>query len=118
MANPFCHIELTTSNVAGAIEFYKTIFDWKIEKEPGFEDYYSIQTGQEPGGGIMATPQQGVPTAWCAYVETEDVAATLAKVKGAGGKILYPKSEIPNIGWFAVISDPQGAVLGLFEAKK
>ena len=93
------------------------IFDWNIDKAPGFETYHFIDTGKEPGGGIMAPPQEGIPTAWCVYIETADVAATLEKVEKAGGKTLHPKTEIPNIGWFAVIADPQGAVLGLFEGK-
>ena len=117
MSNPFCHIELTTSNVGGAVEFYKAIFDWKITGATGM-DYELIDTGKQPGGGIMAKPSEHVPTAWTVYVQVDSIEDILVKVVDAGGKIHYPRTEIPQIGWFAIIADPQGGVIGLFETFK
>jgi predicted enzyme related to lactoylglutathione lyase len=117
MTNSFCHIELTTSNVDGAINFYKNIFDWKITKMTGM-DYHGIDTGKPPGGGLMAQPSPQVPVCWTVYVEVSSVEDTLAKVETNKGHILVPKTEIPQIGWFGVFSDPQGGVLGIFESIK
>jgi hypothetical protein len=67
---------------------------------------------------MMQKPEAGCPTAWMAYVQVDDVAATLAKVQGAGGKVCMDKTEIPGVGWFGMIVDPTGATLGVFEARE
>ena len=117
MANPICHFELVTPDVEKARDFYSRLFDWKIEAMPG-ADYWLINAGREPGGGMMKTPAPGVPTAWTMYVLVNDVENALARVKDLGGRVLTPKTEIPGIGWFGVFADPQGAVLALFEELK
>lgn len=120
MGNPFCHIELMTGDVSKAREFYSKLFDWKYQEMAMPEGPYTIiDTGsKEAGGGMMMKPEPGCPTAWMAYVLVADVAATLAKVKGAGGKVCMEKTEIPGVGWFGMIVDPTGANLGVFEANE
>jgi len=117
MGNPFCHIELTTGDLGQAKEFYSDLFDWKLEEMPmEGGNYTMIETGEEPGGGMMATPAPGVPPCWMAYVMVDDVAATVDKARQLGGAIHMEKTPIPNIGFFAVIADPTGAVIGVFES--
>ena len=117
MGNPFCHLELTTYNVEGAKEFYGKVFDWKLNEFPGASmPYTMIGTGSEPGGGITGLPMPGVPTAWTAYIETEDVDATCEKVTAAGGRVWYGPDDVPNVGRFAVVCDPQGAYFGLWKS--
>ena len=70
MANPFVHVELTTSDPAKAKSVYGALFDWKlddVEMAPGFT-YTMIVVGEGTGGGMMKTPAPGVPTAWLPYV--------------------------------------------------
>ena len=66
MANPFVHVELTTSDTDKAKSFYGALFGWKledVEMAPGFT-YTMIRVGEGTGGGMMKTPAPGVPTAW------------------------------------------------------
>ncbi len=66
MANPFVHVELTTTDTGKAKAFYGALFDWKLddmEMAPGFT-YTMIRVGEGTGGGMMKTPAPGVPTAW------------------------------------------------------
>jgi predicted enzyme related to lactoylglutathione lyase len=119
MGNPFCWVELTTANLEEAKEFYSGLFSWKLEP---FEDssmpYFFVNTGQDPQGGMMPLPAPGVPTAWTMYVEVEDVSATCEKLKRLGGTVHKAKSAVPGMGWYAVVSDPQGAVFGLWQPRK
>ncbi len=61
----------------------------------------------------MAIPPEakGAPVAWGSYVTVDDVDKQVGKVESLGGTILMPPRDIPNVGRFAVISDPQGAML-------
>ncbi len=119
MGNPFCWLELTTEDLAKAREFYGKLFDWQIDPAPQMpQTYQFIQTGAEPGGGMLKTPMPGVPTAWTVYVLVEDVAAAAAQAKELGASILVEETPVKGHGWFAVIQDPQGAVLGLWQEGK
>ena len=119
MTNKFCYVELTTKDVAAAKEFYGSLFDWKLEDNPmGSAAYTSINTGEGPEGGIMAPPAPNVPTAWMAYVEVEDVDKSVVRAKELGGTVYVDKTPIPEMGCFAVIADPTGGVIGVWEAPK
>jgi hypothetical protein len=118
MGNPFVHLELTTSDLDKAKDFYTKMFDWKLQEFKGDgPPYLLIDTGKEPGGGMMAQPMPGVPVAWGMYIAVDDLDAAGAKLQKLGGKILMPRTEVPDMGWFIVASDPQGATFGLWQAK-
>jgi len=110
----FSWMELMTTDVDSAERFYATLFGWEIEKAPmeGM-DYRVIKVGEHGEGGIMAMPQevQGMPPMWSVYVTVHDVDSTARQVEELGGKVLRPPSDIPNVGRFSVLSDPQGAVI-------
>ncbi len=115
MGNPFCHLELCTDNLDAAKEFYAKIFDWKLSAFPNPDiPYTMIDTGKEPGGGMMVLPDPQVPVSWTMYVEVENVAATCAKIKELGGQVFKDPEDIPEVGTFAIVSDPQGAVFGIW----
>lgn len=91
------------------------MFDWKLSEFPNPDiPYTMIDTGKEPGGGMMALPDPQVPACWTMYVEVADVAATCAKIKELGGQIFKDPEAIPEVGTFAIVSDPQGAVFGIW----
>lgn len=116
MANTFCHIELTTGNLGAAVEFYGSLFDWKLDEMPmGDESYTMIDTGAEPGGGMMTQPSPDHPPAWMVYVRVDDVAASATRAEELGGKVHVAKTPIPGHGFFAVIQDPTGGVIGVWE---
>ena len=114
MANPFVHIELLTSNVARAKEFYGGLFDWKLEDVPGM-DYTIINVGEGTGGGMMKNPRPDSPSTWIAYVSVDDVAVATKKAGALGATVCKKVTEIPNVGWFSVITDPTGATLALWQ---
>jgi Predicted enzyme related to lactoylglutathione lyase len=113
MKNTFCHVELTTDNPVKAKAFYGKLFSWTFEDAGG--DYTMIKTGEDPGGGLMKKPSPQVPTAWLTYVMVESVEATVKKAHKLGGTIIVDKTPIPDMGAFAVLADPTGGVIGVFE---
>ncbi|OGU16598.1 MAG: glyoxalase [Geobacteraceae bacterium GWC2_53_11] len=115
MANPFVHVELATTDVAGAKEFYSKLFDWKLEDVPGAE-YTLINVGEGTGGGIMKTVQPDSPSYWMAYVLVDDVAVAAEKARTLGATICKDVTEVPGMGWFSIITDPAGAMLALWQA--
>ena len=116
MANPFVHVELNTTDVSKAKDFYGKLFDWKLEDVPDMA-YTMIKVGEGTGGGMMKHPVPGAPSSWLAYVMVDDVNASTAKAKGLGATILKDTTEIPGVGWFSIFTDPTGATLALFKPK-
>jgi predicted enzyme related to lactoylglutathione lyase len=114
----FGWFELMTTDMAAAEKFYSELFGWKTE-DSGMEGmkYTVIKVNDEPVAGIMAIPAEaaGMPPSWGIYVTVDDVDATAARVKELGGKILRPPMDIPTVGRFCVLSDPQGAVICAIE---
>ena len=116
MANPFVHVELNTVDVEKAKAFYSQLFDWKLEDIPlPGGGYTMIRVGDGTGGGLMKYPVPGAPSAWVAYVLVDDVKAATSKATSLGASVLTDVTEVPGMGWFSVISDPTGAVLGLWQ---
>ena len=109
--------ELMTTDPKAAIAFYTEVVGWKTQEWEG--GGYTMWLGsQGPLGGTMPLPdkakQMGAPPHWTSNVEVADVDATVARVKKLGGKVYVEPENIPKIGRFAVIADPQGAsILGL-----
>lgn len=110
----FGWIELITTDQKAANEFYTSLFDWETEDYPmGNMNYTVLKVDGRPVGGIMPTPPEceGMAPTWSAYVTVDDVDATAAKVEDLGGKILRPPMDIPTVGRFCVLQDPQGGVI-------
>ena len=118
MANPFVHVELSTTDIAKAKAFYSQLFSWKLEDMPMGPGmvYTLIQPGDGTGGGMMQQPVPGMPSAWLAYTLVDDVKAATAKAKSLGAQVVQDVQEVPGMGWFSVIVDPTGAALGLWQA--
>jgi len=78
---------------------------------------YTIwMAGQTQIGGLMALPAEAgsTPPHWLIYVGTPNVDATCSQAQGLGARIVKPAGDIPNVGRFAVLSDPQGATFAVF----
>ena len=82
--------------------------------------YTVIKAGDKEIGGIMAVPKeaQGMPPMWGAYVTVDDVDQTARTAEQLGGKLLMPPQDIPDVGRFCVIQDPQGAMINAITYKK
>lgn len=108
--------ELVTSNVAGAIKFYTTMFGWETEKfQGGMGDYTMFKHNGQAFGGVMKAPHPEMPTHWTDYVIVENVDASLAQCASLGGKTCMGPMDIPDVGRIAIIVDPQGASIGLHQ---
>ncbi len=108
--------ELMTTNPSAATEFYGQLFGWKFEAMNMGMPYHVVKVGESAIGGVMGMPPgapPGMPPAWVTYVTVADVDATAAKVSALGGKVMMPPTDIPTVGRFAVIQDPQGAVINM-----
>jgi uncharacterized protein len=120
MPNPFVHVELATTDLGKAKQFYGKLFDWKTQDMPMPEGTYTmidpgeIQYGS--GGGMMQHPMPGAPSMWMAYVQVDDVKAATAKAKSLGAQVMRDVTEVKGMGWFTIIVDPTGAHLGLWES--
>jgi len=68
-------------------------------------------------GGLTGLPEDaeaGTPPHWIVYVATPDVDATVAEAERLGGKVVKGATDIPNMGRFAVLTDPQGATFAVY----
>jgi uncharacterized protein len=111
----FSWCELMTTDPTAAKAFYTKLFGWTTEEMsvvPGM-NYTVVKTAGNAIGGIMSCPQgaQGIPPHWMTYVTVDDVDATAKNAQQLGGKILMGPQDIPTVGRFCVIQDPQGAVI-------
>ena len=111
--------ELMTTDPQAAATFYAKVLPWKTQPS-GMPDYTLWVSGKTQAGGLMAQPesarQAGAPPSWLVYIGTPDVDATAAAAERLGGKVLKAPADIPNVGRFAVLADPQGAAFAVFTA--
>jgi hypothetical protein len=114
MPSSFCYSELHTKDLARAKAFYSELFGWKFEDlpVPGMQ-YSMLHTGGEQNGGAMSDAD--VPPMWLTYVNVDDVAKAAERAAKLGAKVLTGKTEVKEMGWFAVIDDPTGARIALWQ---
>ena len=119
MANPFVHVELSSTDVGAAKTFYGKLFDWKLEDVPMGPDmtYTMISVGEGTGGGMMKNMIPGSPSFWLAYVQVDDIEKATRKAESLGAKVMKDVTEVMGAGWLSVIVDPTGAALGLWKPK-
>ena len=108
--------ELMTTDMPAAKKFYREALGWELQdlNNPGMA-YTIAKKGDREVAGIMAMPKdvQGMLPGWGSYVTVDDVDARVARVESLGGKLCVAPQDIPNVGRFAVIADPQGAMLAM-----
>lgn len=108
--------DLNTTDSAAAQRFYGELFKWTFKSDG---KYAHIQAGDEMIGGVR-TLEAGEPTppSWLGYIGVDDVAATVAKMTEAGGKVYVPTTAMPGVGTFAVVADPSGAVMAPWKSAR
>ena len=112
-----CWAELDTTDTAAAQKFYTGLFGWGAKVSPEYTEWQ--QSGASIGGMMKIPKEWGpVPPNWLVYFASDDVDATAAKASKSGGKAIVPPTNIPDMGRFAVLSDPQGAVFAVFRPAK
>jgi hypothetical protein len=118
-AGTFCWNELVTDDVAAAETFYVALYGWTTKKmEMGPAGTYTIfERGDKHAGGLMKKPEtaKDTPPHWLHYVAVANVDTIVAKAEGLGAKVFVAPQDIPNIGRFAILQDPVGAVFAVFK---
>lgn len=112
----FIWYELMTTDADAAAGFYGEVVGWSCRPfDPGDPDGYRLfSTGGTETGGLMILPQDNDCAAgrpgWVGYIGVDDVDATGKALVADGASELVPPTDIPGVGRFAVVADPQGAV--------
>jgi predicted enzyme related to lactoylglutathione lyase len=117
-AGVFCWNELLTSDPAAASRFYQEIFGWSTTSEEMGEmgTYWMFKRGEKEEAGAMKMPPQAeAPPHWLPYIAVNDVDATAKNCEDLGGKVYCKPTDIPGIGRFAVLADPEGADFAVFK---
>lgn len=115
----FCWYELMTTDTEAAGAFYSRVLGWNLQDSghPGMS-YTLLKVGDHGVGGMMALPEAarkgGARPGWMGYIWVRDLEVAVAAVKAAGGAVHRPPDDIPGVGRFAVVADPQGAIFVLF----
>ncbi|MBP7148249.1 MAG: VOC family protein [Acidobacteria bacterium] len=123
MASPhqglFVWHDLMTTDPGKAASFYGSLFDWQMKDEKLGDGTYTMimNSGRGIGGMNAHDPARGGPSHWMCHVLVGDIEATVRETKRLGGAIVLPATEIPGVGWFAVLKDPQGAHISTFQER-
>lgn len=125
-AGALCWTELATRDTQTALKFYTQLLGWKAKTGgEGVNAYteFTAAGAEYPMAGMIDIAAFGprgahVPPNWMPYLQVADVDATATKAGSLGANIGVPPNDIPNVGRFACIADPQGAVFAVFTAKR
>jgi hypothetical protein len=116
----FVWYELLTTDMAAAKAFYAKVVGWSAHdaSTPGMA-YTLLSVGESVLGGVMILPEAarrtGAQPRWLGYVAVDDVEAAVVRLRQLGGAVHIPPADIPGIGRFAVVADPQSATLALIK---
>lgn len=107
--------ELMTTDINSAKTFYAKLFNWEMEDLPMDQPYTLAKVGGNEVAGLMPMPpgEENMPAMWGGYVTVDDIEASMQHAQDLGGKVLLEPREIPDLGRFGVIADPQGAPLSM-----
>lgn len=112
----FIWYELMTPDPLGAKSFYDNVVGWTVDAQaaPGPVEYRMIKRGDggNAGGVLRLTDEMaehGARPVWLGYVGVDDVDASVAAIEAAGGKVMMPAWDVPNVGRIAMVADPDGA---------
>lgn len=115
-----CWVELSTGDRAGAERFYCSLLGWTSTGEPAGasvgEDRVSFSSGGKAVAGAGPLLAEDRPSAWTAYVAVDSCEAAVAETRRWGGEVLCEPHDVGDAGRRAVIADPSGAVLAVWQA--
>jgi uncharacterized protein len=112
-------VELSgTPDMDAAEAFYRELLGWEIPEQPNSAQLGGYRRAQLNGrdvAGASLAMQDGQPCEWNTYVSVEDAAATMAKVREAGGTVIVDTMDVMGMGKMAIFNDPTGATIGVWE---
>ena len=112
-------IDLSSTDAAGAREYYSKLFGWKAEpeKDPAAGGYAIARLDGKDVAGIGGTQDPNGPSAWMVYIGTHDADAMAKKIEAEGGKIVAPPFDVMDVGRMSVFQDPTGAFISIWQPK-
>lgn len=115
-----CWVDLMTTDLAAAKQFYGPLFGWQLtDGPPESGGYVLADIDGRSVAGLMAI-QDGIehPPVWTTYIATDDAAATAEKIAAAGGQIVMGPMDVMELGVMAVAQDPTGGTFGIWQSKE
>jgi len=123
--NHVAHFEIYANQPDKLSDFYSQLFDWTIETVPGM-DYRLVKTTEtnergmptSPGGingGIAKRPDGYNDRAWVNYVNVDSIEASVERAQKLGATLMKEKLPVPGMGWFAMLTDPEGNIFSLWQ---
>jgi predicted enzyme related to lactoylglutathione lyase len=112
--------ELMSTEVDASVRFYTEAFGWNVEamQMPDGVDYRVMKAGETGVCGIMKHLVPGAPSFWSGVIATDDVDAVAGRAVAAGGKVTMPPVDLGQMGRYAGLMDPQGAVFYAWRGKE
>jgi uncharacterized protein len=112
-----CWVDLMTSDPAGSRDFYGQLLGWAAEEpNPEFGGYFNFtQDGVRVAGCMASQPDAGMPDVWSVYLATDDARKTVDTAAAHGGQTIVPAMEVGELGTMAVVLDPGGAAVGMWQ---
>jgi predicted enzyme related to lactoylglutathione lyase len=109
-------VDLSSPDLAKSREFYGALFGWNCPEGPPEAGGYSVcDLGGKSVAGLGPQMNPDAPAVWLSYVDVDDADATASRVAAAGGTVLVAPMDVMDAGRMAVITDPLGAVIGLWQ---
>jgi predicted enzyme related to lactoylglutathione lyase len=116
MPDPFAYAELHTHDRGGRRDFYRRLFDWRLDDKslPGGA-YGEIDPGEAFPAGMKLAANTNASSHWLPYIRVVDIAASTEKAKQLGAEGIRELVTVPGLGRFSILVDPAGAVFGLWQ---
>ncbi len=117
----FVWYEMLATDTKAAADFYTQLIGWSTQEWNDAGMPYTMWiAGEKPFAGLMELPEEaraaGAPPHWMGYVAVDDVDQTTARAVELGATVLVPAQDIPKVGRFSILADPQGAVISPFKS--
>lgn len=118
------HFEIYADDPERAVNFYRNVFNWKIDKFGGSVEYWMVMTGEGAGidGGLMKRAEgeniKGSKNAYVCTIEVSNIEDTIKKIKTNKGRIESSKHVIPGVGWLAYFCDTEENLVGIMQGDK
>ena len=117
-----CWVDTLCADAEGATRFYTELFGWQYSgpganRDTPQAEYFVARIRDRDAAGIGMAPESGIPVAWNTYIAVDDLDAAIAAATEAGGEVLTPPVDASPAGSLAILRDPAGAAIGLWQAE-
>lgn len=117
MAVPFVsHVEWLVTDLDRSVAFFSALFSWTFEV---YSTHYRVYMPKQGSGvvvGLMEVAEVKPSNSPMVHIQVDAIAAYLQRATELGAEISTPRTEVPGHGWYAQLLDPDGNIIGLFEA--